>query len=176
MMILNLGCGEDTYGTDFVDKYPSRKEVKKCDIDVDNLPFEARVFDKIYSRNLLEHLTNPGNFFKECYRVLKPGGLLVFQTDNATYWKNNLRRSAHLGSYEKYGRHGEEDTHFELFTEKHLENYLRRFNFKSLKIKYISTAKVKNKKNIIRLFINQMLRLTPFWRAGYPHLKAIGKR
>jgi len=27
--ILNIGCGNDTYGTDFLDLYPKRKEVKK---------------------------------------------------------------------------------------------------------------------------------------------------
>ena len=35
--VLNVGCGKDTYGTDFVDKYPSRKDVIKYDIDQEGL-------------------------------------------------------------------------------------------------------------------------------------------
>jgi len=62
--ILNVGCGEDTYGTHFVDLYPTRKEVIKCNVDKEKLPFPNNYFDEIYSKNLLEHLRNPGFFLE----------------------------------------------------------------------------------------------------------------
>ncbi len=45
--ILNLGCGKDTYGTDFVDIYLSRKEVIRCNIDKESLPYGDGTFDEV---------------------------------------------------------------------------------------------------------------------------------
>jgi ubiquinone/menaquinone biosynthesis C-methylase UbiE len=53
MRILNVGCGNDTYGTHFVDLYPTRKEVIKCDVNKERLPFPSNFFDVVYSRNCL---------------------------------------------------------------------------------------------------------------------------
>jgi len=46
--ILNIGCGNDTYGTDFVDLYPSREEVKRVDLEKEKLPFKKNSFEEIY--------------------------------------------------------------------------------------------------------------------------------
>lgn len=86
--ILNVGCGRETYGTHFVDLYPTRPEVKEVNIDNEKPPFPANYFNdnEVYSKNLLEHLTNPGFVLKEIVRVLKKGGKLILITDNASYW------------------------------------------------------------------------------------------
>jgi SAM-dependent methyltransferase len=83
--ILNLGCGSETYGTDFVDTYPSRKEVVKCDLIGENLPYRSGSFDEVYSKNLFEHIPNPIHILSETRRVLKKGGRLFFLTDNAGF-------------------------------------------------------------------------------------------
>lgn len=82
--ILNIGCGQETYGTHFIDLYPSRKEVIKCDVEKDELPFPPNFFDEVYFRGLYEHLKNPGIFLKKIFNIIKPGGKVVIITDNAS--------------------------------------------------------------------------------------------
>jgi ubiquinone/menaquinone biosynthesis C-methylase UbiE len=72
--ILNVGCGSETYGTHFIDLYPSRKEVIKCDVDKEKIPFPNSYFDEVYCKNIFEHLRNPGHLIEEAHRVLKKGG------------------------------------------------------------------------------------------------------
>ena len=76
--ILNLGCGSEAYGTDFVDVYPSRKEVLKCNVGKEKLPYRKDTFDEVYSKNLFEHIPTPLNILKETKRVLKKGGKINF--------------------------------------------------------------------------------------------------
>jgi SAM-dependent methyltransferase len=40
------------------------------------LPFEANSFDRVFSHALMEHLSDPLRALKECWRVLKPGGVI----------------------------------------------------------------------------------------------------
>src|SRR2546426_9579193 len=97
--ILNVGCGEDTYGTHFIDSVPTRKDVVKCNIDQDRFPFNDNFFDEVYSEQNFEHLKNPMNFLKESSRVLKKGGSIVIITDNAGFW--GIFGNVHHGGYEK---------------------------------------------------------------------------
>lgn len=43
----------------------------------DQLPFEDDSFDVIYSKGVLCHVENKKGLLKECYRILKPGGVLI---------------------------------------------------------------------------------------------------
>jgi 2-polyprenyl-3-methyl-5-hydroxy-6-metoxy-1,4-benzoquinol methylase len=43
-------------------------------------------FDAIHSSHVLEHLHEPVRVLKECCRILKPGGALVFLTPNTASW------------------------------------------------------------------------------------------
>ncbi|HKZ42047.1 MAG TPA: class I SAM-dependent methyltransferase, partial [Candidatus Hodarchaeales archaeon] len=70
--ILNVGCGNDTYGTDFVDLYPVRDDVIRCDVEKEKLPFRDNTFDEVFSGNIFEHLKNPNLVLREMSRVLKP--------------------------------------------------------------------------------------------------------
>jgi ubiquinone/menaquinone biosynthesis C-methylase UbiE len=72
--VLNVGCGDDTFGTDFVDLYPIRGNVIMCDVTKEKLPYEDNTFDVVYSKNLLEHLSNLWFALKEMKRVLKKNG------------------------------------------------------------------------------------------------------
>ena len=132
--ILNVGCGDDTYGTHFVDKYPSGKNVKKCELDNEKLPLKDNYFDEVLSQNVLEHLTNVGFAIKEMHRVLKAGGILKLTTDNASYMPFHVKNGAHMGWYDK--SHNYEDKHFSLFTLSHIRNLFLNFNFKILKLEY----------------------------------------
>ncbi len=39
-------------------------------------PFKHNLFDLIYCSSLVEHISQPGLMLKECWKVLKPGGIL----------------------------------------------------------------------------------------------------
>ncbi|MBD2114437.1 MULTISPECIES: class I SAM-dependent methyltransferase [Cyanophyceae] len=56
--------------------------------DLNNpLNLEAEVFDVIVSAEVIEHLENPRAIAREWFRLLKPGGLLIFSTPNNESWR-----------------------------------------------------------------------------------------
>jgi SAM-dependent methyltransferase len=55
-------------------------------VDALNMPYSNGSLDFIVSSNMIHHLAHPGIFFKECYRVLKPGGLIIIQEINASFF------------------------------------------------------------------------------------------
>jgi len=48
-------------------------------------------YDAIYAGEIIEHTWMPGKMITECYRILKPGGLLILDTPN-TYSLTNVLR------------------------------------------------------------------------------------
>ena len=52
-------------------------DVHKVDLD--------RKFDTIIAGEIIEHLDNPGQFLRNMFRHLKPGGRLVVSTPNPFY-------------------------------------------------------------------------------------------
>ncbi len=76
--MLNLGCGatfhEDWVNIDFTDQ---GGKVLAYDLRL-GIPFVDNSFDVVYHSHILEHMPKAwGEFFlEECYRVLRPGGLL----------------------------------------------------------------------------------------------------
>ena len=47
--------------------------------DICNLPFDENSFDVVFCNHVLEHITDDTKAMQELYRVLKPGGMGVFQ-------------------------------------------------------------------------------------------------
>lgn len=147
--ILNIGCGNDTEGTDFLDLYPQRKEVKKYNADTDIIPYKSNTFDKVMTNNMFEHLRNHKLFLDECCRVLKRGGTIYLRTDNAFYfgWFFNKQ---HSGLYNEYG---EKDLHYALFTEEHLKNHLKDAGFKNCSVHFLWNKNSKPLTRLIRFFL-----------------------
>ena len=52
---------------------------KKTDLNKDPLPFADDTFDFVVASHVIEHLDRPVEFFGDCIRVCKPGGLLYFE-------------------------------------------------------------------------------------------------
>jgi len=182
--ILNIGCGTETYGTHFVDLYPSRPEVMKCNVDEEKLPFPNNYFDEVYSRNLLEHLKNPGFAIKEMKRVLKKGGKLILITDNASYYLFHLFKS-YSAHYCNYAKHGKEDKHYMLFTINHLKNFLKSLDLKLIKIHFLTQYNPKRKNPIIKFpgwnsklaIPNRILGRMPFIsHMAFPRILIIAKK
>jgi predicted SAM-dependent methyltransferase len=80
MKLLNLGCGavfsKEKNWTN-IDFYSSSQFVSSHNL-LEGIPFPDSNFDVIYHSHVLEHFTKHEAliFLKECYRVLKPNGII----------------------------------------------------------------------------------------------------
>jgi SAM-dependent methyltransferase len=134
MRILNVGCGRDTYGTDFLDMCPMRMDVITCDINKEKYPYDDNTFDQVYSSCLFEHLVDRSNFMAESVRVLKPGGKLQLITDNASYIGYHIL--GRMKDHKYQSEFGINDNHYSLFTPYHLESFAKLFGLKDIIISY----------------------------------------
>lgn len=90
-LILDIGAGEGRYRDCFVNaghKYFTQDYIKYTEridfiADACAIPVAAEVCDSVMSLQVLEHLKEPDLFFKECRRILKPGGSLFLSTNMA---------------------------------------------------------------------------------------------
>jgi 2-polyprenyl-3-methyl-5-hydroxy-6-metoxy-1,4-benzoquinol methylase len=72
-----------------------------------NMPFQNEMFKCIFGLSVLEHLLNPCNYLRECYRCLEKGGTLVILTPNiSTYFTIALLL---LGKMPSSGPHPDSD-------------------------------------------------------------------
>ena len=85
--------------------------------DICNLPFEANSFDVVFCNHVLEHITDDAKAMRELYRVLKPGGLGIFQIPqdlslNKTYEDFSIttpkERAKHFGQYDHVRVYGKD--------------------------------------------------------------------
>jgi SAM-dependent methyltransferase len=103
--VLDVGCGygyilsglqaqhSDLYGIDV--KKRLMEEVKHwikggnfCLGDAINIPFQSNTFDYLICTEVLEHIEGNGAV-KECYRVLKPGGVALITVPNGKKHSGN---------------------------------------------------------------------------------------
>lgn len=63
--------------------------------DLLSAPFPDVTFDAIYAGELLEHTWEPSVMIQECYRLLKPGGVLILDTPNPYSIVNIVRFLLH---------------------------------------------------------------------------------
>src|ERR1700683_883679 len=80
--MINLGCGNRFHPACVnADIAPSHPSVIPCDLS-QRLPFPDQDFDVVYHSNVLEHIRRDDAlpFLRECFRILKPGGILRVAT------------------------------------------------------------------------------------------------
>lgn len=92
--ILDVGCGEGIFSSLLFDNIDDGidinvKSVKKCQSDFKNtykrvhlmdarsLKFADSTFSTVFSNCVIEHIVDIYKVLSECYRVLKPGGILI---------------------------------------------------------------------------------------------------
>jgi 2-polyprenyl-3-methyl-5-hydroxy-6-metoxy-1,4-benzoquinol methylase len=99
--LLEVGCGNGSMlekmqrrgwqveGVEFDPECVKRVEARglKCYArDLRELGLPEETFDAIYLGHVIEHLYEPGNLLKECWRVLKRNGHLVMTTPSMQSW------------------------------------------------------------------------------------------
>lgn len=104
--VLDIGCGDgkfsrqianklrcsEVYGVEISRKYADKAHQNGVNIimaDIDRgLSFQDASFDIVVSNQVIEHVHDTDNFIKECYRVLKSGGICVISTPNLASFHN----------------------------------------------------------------------------------------
>lgn len=169
--ILNLGCGNQTYGTHRVDITPTKTTTHVFDVEK-GLPFPDCYFDEVYEQNLFEHLKNPNFHLKEIHRVLKPRGNLTLITDNAACIRYYLL-GTHTGSYMGH-RHlltRNNDKHYAIYTKEHIKNHVLNAGFQIVNLSFVET-------DYATRFIDKPLRklLNPIKSLTYPRILVVCKK
>lgn len=100
--VLDYGCADVPYrgffgpDADFVPADLEGNVHARLVLNPDGtVPTEDAGFDVVLSTQVLEHVTDPGTYLSECFRVLRPGGallvsthgLFVYHPDPDDYWR-----------------------------------------------------------------------------------------
>ena len=103
LSLLDLGCGRGELSSAFneigllvtscdrepiISKYFNDIYFEQVDFEIGSLPFDDNCFDVIFSKSVIEHLHDPLRVWRELYRVLKPGGLIITLCPS---WEYNYR-------------------------------------------------------------------------------------
>lgn len=91
--VLDFGCADvpyrDFFGADvdFVPAdLPGNPHATVLIAPDGTLPLDDDSFDAVLSTQVLEHVTDPGVYLAECFRVLRPGGRLLLSTHGIMVW------------------------------------------------------------------------------------------
>jgi SAM-dependent methyltransferase len=131
-MKLNLGSGKN-----ILQGYVN---LDKCDIygvdctwDLNELPLPFdEIFTEIKAYHILEHLNNVNEVIGECYRILKPNGILYIQVPYGVNYIA-IRDPTHINFFNLLS--------FDYFCMNHEYNYYFSFAFRDIKRKIVFDKK-----------------------------------
>lgn len=101
--LLDLGCGSGDFSVEFSKNNISvscadiesnfikenyNLNCDSFDFENDKYPYPDNNFDFIFTKSVIEHIHKPDNFFRECKRILKPGGGLIIMVPD---WKSSYK-------------------------------------------------------------------------------------
>ncbi len=85
-VVLDVGCGNKPYeplfkeaSTSYIGCDVVQSDLKKVDVicPATHLSFNDEHFDTVFSTQVIEHVDDPFQMLKECFRVLRSGGCLI---------------------------------------------------------------------------------------------------
>lgn len=108
--ILEIGCGQgigakilskrlkpvEYQGIDLDEKMikrAKRRKIKKATFqtaDATKLPFDSETFDLVFDFAIIHHIPNWEEALSEVFRVLKPGGMFLFEELSQETWKHGI--------------------------------------------------------------------------------------
>jgi SAM-dependent methyltransferase len=96
---------------------------------IEDLHLPENSFDVITLFEVVEHLSAPVPLFKECHRILSPGGIMIVRTGNTESWTARFMR----GSWEYFDmtRHG---GHISFFSPSSFDLLARHCDFKIIRL------------------------------------------
>lgn len=144
MKTVNLGCPIYCDKYVCVDAEPEDMRVIKAD-SIEYLSRFSNQLESIYSKNMLEHLTEIDQFYSNAYKALAKNGIMTVITDNAEFFPFYLPFVHRFG----FGAHSSNryfnnykyrhcSFHYMIFTKLHLMNLATRYGFKILECKRIT--------------------------------------
>lgn len=100
---------DNVWGVD-IDDYRAdtiTTNLKICDVNKENLPFDDESFDVVTAIYVVEHLENPLHFFRECSRILRKDGvcIIAIPSGNSIFDKINFVYNGGLLSYHEKNNH-----------------------------------------------------------------------
>lgn len=164
--LVDLGCGEaplKNYFLNFADKYTGIDWSKsshnvKADIMSDlnkEIKLKNSIADCITSFSLLEHLLEPQNLINESFRVLKSGGVIIFQVP----WQWWIHEEPY--DYFRYSPYALENMFSKVgFTKIEIEPIGGFFTMLTMKINYFSLRFLQIPKYFKTII---MILFLPFW-------------
>jgi len=88
------------FGVDYCepeDPLPDGFTFKRADLNREKLPFQHDTFDLVVASHIIEHVSQPVEFFGDCIRVCKPGGVLYFEAPSErSLWLPGMPFNHHL--------------------------------------------------------------------------------
>ena len=141
--LLDVGCSSGAflstakhYGCEVVGVEPAKKAAKVAQNNgVEVYPcllHQAKLtdnsFDAITIFEVVEHLVNPADLMKECYRLLKPNGILLIGTGNTDSWTVRIMKE----KWDYFGVHN--DGHVNFFNIDSLKKLTHSIGFTTEKI------------------------------------------
>ncbi|MBN2610850.1 MAG: class I SAM-dependent methyltransferase [Bacteroidales bacterium] len=130
--------GYDVSANDFFPENFYFDKVSCLQVDITkDLPYDTELFDMVIAIEVMEHIHDHSVFFRECNRILKPGGMLIISTPNILSLKSRVRY-LFSGFYYSFGPldHARNDglQHLSGKTVDQFENLSVRSNFSSMKV------------------------------------------
>jgi SAM-dependent methyltransferase len=69
-----------------------------------SIPYPDEHFDLVFCNSVIEHVTDPGFFFADVHRVLRPGGRFIAKTPNRWHYVATIARATPHSFHDFYNR------------------------------------------------------------------------
>ncbi len=114
---------------------------------LEEINFLSDTFDVVTMFEVIEHVKNVLSLVKECYRIIKPGGLLVLGTANTDSWTARVQKSR--WEYFNISKHG---GHVSFFNRKSVQILADRCGFKVELLKTYSVSFMERKDKFMLIY------------------------